>query len=126
MSLQLDLAGETDQLTGTITDAAKKTDFLADRAGIAANTGLAHHVRRDVEITQTAPGGDRTAQGIVRIQPNGSVRLVGKLSDGTPFSAGGRLSKRGLWPYLIAPRKHSAGEVSGVISLSDLQTAPPQ
>ncbi len=122
VSLQLDLAGETEKLTGTITDGEKKTDFLADRAGVPANTGVA--LRRDVVIA--APSGDRAGQGIVRVQPAGTVRLVGKLSDGTPISSGGQISKRGLWPYLIAPRKTSAGEVSGIISLSDLQTAPLQ
>ena len=126
VSLQLDLAGETEKMTGTITDGEKKTDFLADRAGVPENTGVTHQVRREVEIAQTTPGGDRAGQGIVRVQPTGTVRLVGKLSDGTPISSGGQLSKRGLWPYLIAPRKTNADEVSGVISLSDLQAAPLQ
>ena len=125
VSLNLDRAGGTGRLTGTISDGGRKTDFLADRVGFAGEKLPAPQARRYIaELPLGVPNDGGSVRALVRVLPSGLVRLAGRLSDGTPISSGGQLSRRGLSPYFIAPPRKGAGGISGIISLSELENAP--
>ena len=113
VALSLDVADGSGQLTGTISDGSRKTAFSADRAAFAAKTSPNPQVGR--YIVELLPGVSEepslpTASGLLRVQPSGSARLVGRLIDGTPFSFGGQLSKQGTLPFV-------SGGASAMIAL---------
>ena len=103
IALSLDLAGGTGQLTGTISNGSRQTVFSADRAAFSAKASPSLQAGRYiVELLSgvTEEPSLPTASGLLRVQPSGSARLVGRLIDGTPFSFGGQLSKQGTVPIL--------------------------
>ena len=131
--LNLDRANGTGRMTGTVFGRGTRTNFVADRAGSAATGSFNPQTGRyTVELFQGAPGKLSLASvqvtsgyGLVRVQPSGSVRFVGRMGDGTAFSAGGRLSSQGLWPFFIAPHRGNAG-FSGIVSFSESETILPR
>ncbi len=106
IDLSLDLEGG-DQVTGMLSDGGTVSEFAADRALYNAQSAvplefqgrftlLARHDGADA----LAPQGDSFAR--LTILPKGSVRVTGKLADGTPFSQSTFLSKHETWPLYIS------------------------
>ena len=88
VALNLDAA----ELTGTITDGGRQTDFSAARSALnaRANPNLpAGRYFLELLPSASAASSFPNASGQLRVQPGGPARFVGKLTDGTPFSLGG-------------------------------------
>ncbi len=88
VALSLDAA----ELTGMISDGGRQTAFAAARAAFTAKTNPNLPAGRyflELLPRATAAPSLPIASGQLRVQSSGSVRLVGKLLDGTPFSLGG-------------------------------------
>jgi hypothetical protein len=106
--LQLDLSGDTGQITGTATTAAGTTeltsDLLAERNVFNARTNPAPQAGRHPFILHLAP--DLQGQGVgliqTRITPAGVVRLHGALNDGQKFNLTTTLSKAGYAPFYVS------------------------
>ena len=88
IALSLDGADGSRQLAGTIFDGGRRTVFSAERAKTNSISQAARYLVEllpGVTVEPSLP----IASGLLRVQPTGSARLVGKLIGGTPFSLGG-------------------------------------
>jgi hypothetical protein len=115
VTLALNLAPGSDQLTGTLSNALWVADLWADRAVWNSKTNKAPYAGT---YTLIIPGGnddDPTVPtgcgyGAVVIDTGGKVVLSGYLADGTALSQSTTVSKDGRWP-LYAPLYAGTGSV---------------
>jgi hypothetical protein len=105
--LMADLAGGSDQITGTISDGNWTAPVLANRARFHKTENPAPHEGRytfilpgDDHDAVNQPGGD--SFGTVTVDAGGSVKFSGTLADGTPFSQKAPLSKDGWCPLYVS------------------------
>jgi hypothetical protein len=126
LTLQADLSGSSNTITGVLTESSTDTDMLisAEKAANGAlnpalNIGKKYTLVFPHPAVSTAPQGD--GYGAVTVTADGAVRLVGKLGDGTPLSESGMLTTTGTWPFyaLIDGKK---GVVTGLLSFEETGT----
>lgn len=119
LTLQLDLDGGSDQLTGTISDGSITTTISSDRWTWNARTNPAPSGRYTVLI----PGGETPDQpqgsgyGFATVTTSGVVVFTGKLADGTPIARTTYLSKDQSWPFYVGSSALESG--IGQISIED-------
>jgi outer membrane protein assembly factor BamB len=100
--LRVDLAGNSDQMTGEVSDGTFKAALLADRSPYDAKTQPSPLAGRYTLILPggtnalTSPAGD--GFGTVIIDAAGNLKLNGELADGTPIAQEASVSRDGLWP----------------------------
>jgi hypothetical protein len=115
--LGVDLAGGSDQITGTISDGNWTASVLANRALFDKTD---HPAPQEGRYTFILPGDDGNAAnqpggdsfGTVTVDASGSVKVSGTLADGTTFSQKAPLSKNGWWP-LYVPLYGGEGAIFG-------------
>ena len=103
VALALDLTPGSDQLTGTVSNAAWMADLWADRAVFNSTTNKAPYAGK---YTLIVPGGDENdltflaglGYGAVSVDTAGKLVLSGYLADGTSLSQSTTVSKDGRWP----------------------------
>jgi|GEM_PF-2977424 len=121
LDLQLHVADDSDQVTGTISDGAISGNISADRV-LFNSANPAPQAGRYTVLFPT--NGDQfdspqgTGYGVVTISRSGNVSASGRLADGTPFSRGTTLSKNGDWPFFIWLYSRR-GSMTGQIAVRD-------
>ena len=116
LTLQLDLAGESDRITGTVSDGTFIAELSADQALPAGSSHFAagrYTIRlpaSTVDAPAAIPPGDGYA--IVSVAKTGVTRLAGTLADGRTFSRTATLSQDGLLPIYI-PFLAGTGSLAG-------------
>lgn len=122
-TLQLDLAGGSDELTGTIVDGTTTMNLAADRAVFCATTNPAPQAGKYTLVfganplnsgSATIPQGDGFA--VISVGANGTATINGVLGDGSTFTQTTMISKSGELP-LYAALYSMKGLVSGVLNL---------
>ena len=126
IALHVDVAGSSGTMTGTLSSALGGAPFatiLAERDYSPLRfgpipAGLVGKYSARVRGLATGPQYPY-AEGKVRLRvtPAGGVRLAGRLADGQPVAAAGRLSFRQQWP-LYTDLYARRGSLSGWIDLS--------
>ncbi len=102
LSLCLDLASGTEQITGAIADVERVAVLAANRTQprSAANPAGRFPGRYTMSLAPqpgtVGPAGAGLAA--VTANTNGSARFAGFLADGTPFASSGAISKEGFYP----------------------------
>ena len=120
LTLALDVAGGTQQVTGTITDGAFTSAVVLDRARFDKKTnplpaGLASKYTMLFQATEATPGipqGDGFAT--LTLDAAGSLRAAGSLADGSKISQGTVLAGGAVWPLFI-PLYNNAGYLAGSV-----------
>jgi hypothetical protein len=103
LELLLGSAEGQDQVTGRLTDGSWTALVSGDRAVFNARTNVAPWAR---SYTFVLPGQDSDpalprahGYGVGYLSAAGVGRLAGMLADGTRFSQGAYVSRRGQWPF---------------------------
>ncbi|MDB6174372.1 MAG: hypothetical protein JWL59_3683 [Chthoniobacteraceae bacterium] len=138
LTLQLDVAGNTGQLLGIVTEESAPFAVVeADRALYTADKNASppylrlpdalagpYTVRFSVNESALDPARLPHGYGIaaVNVRSDGSVRLAGTLADGTPISCASALSKNNRWP-LYAAFARGDGSISGYVQFQDVPAA---
>lgn len=123
LTLHLDFTGTTPYLTGSL-GGVVSANFGAYRVPFSGKRkvplGL---VAKYTALLQPTAAGSTIPQGngfaTVVVGPTGSVKLVGKLADGTPFSQGTKLLGDNTWA-LYVPLYKKAGHISGTVAFQSL------
>ena len=124
VTLQLDLSGATQQITGTVTDNENWLAALtANRAMFDGRTLVAPQAG---QYTLVLPGTTNPSCGdgyaIASISRAGVARLAGVLADGTRISEAALISTNGDWPVYV-PLYSGLGSIISWLSVSN---APDQ
>ncbi len=122
VTLHADLVGETQQITGSVSDGESTADISADRArqpdeGDSADAGrYTVSLPADVENPDASqPHGHGYA--LLSVSKKGVATLTGKLADGQLFTKSATISKDGSLP-IFAPL-YGTGFVAGIVSFRD-------
>jgi uncharacterized repeat protein (TIGR03803 family) len=122
ISLQVDVANGTDQVTGTVSNSSWVAELAGDRAvfngvkNISPNAGKYTLVLPGTNDPAFGPGGD--SFGTVSVTKAGRLNLAASLADGTKTTQGVPVSKNGQWP-LYASLYGGQGLLLGWITLSN-------
>ncbi len=131
LSLSLDLANGTEQLTGTVSEETSSNsvwtaNLVADRAVFNAKTLQAPQAGKYTLIipvdtnSAAGPGGD--GFGTVTVNTAGAVSFSGTLSDGTKVTQRTALSKSGQWPFYAPLYKGKGSLISWVTFTNETDT----
>lgn len=121
LAFQLDLSGETQQLTGTLSDGTDTSTVSADRATFDAKKNPSLQAGRYTIVLPAAANGDASQipQGngyaALTVKTSGAAVIAGRMGDGTPFSRGGTVTENGSLAVYFVPTGEKAG--SGVTGL---------
>jgi PKD repeat protein len=102
VNLQLDLAGGTDRVTGSVSDGTWTAALAGDRALYDGRTKLAPEAGSYTLIiagsygSTNEPAGD--SYGTLTVSRSGGVSFAGTLADGTTITPSAPVSKYGQWP----------------------------
>lgn len=97
VSLHLDVAGDSQQITGSIGDGTFASSLVADRVVFDAKSNPAPQAGKYTVLLPPAAGlRSPTGYLTVTVNPDGTLRLIGNLPDNTGPSFGGQLSKNGV------------------------------
>lgn len=122
ITLQLDISGGSDQITGTIANSSISANIRADLNVWNATKNPAPAGKYTALLTPNT-GDSTTPQGyglaIVTVGKAGGVTVVGTLADGVAFTETATLSKNNTWP-LYAVVNGGAESVVGEITLENL------
>jgi hypothetical protein len=115
ITLQADLTGGTGDVTGSFADGAETFAFAASQSTYNATTNAAPQAGRYTLVlapNQATTGAD-VPQGngyaTVVVSANGAVTVAGRLADGTPYSATGRVANDGTLALYCVPSGAPAG-----------------
>ena len=106
------LSDGTDTLDLTLAPALRSGPTLAALAGRYTFAFLADRANDEPNI----PKGD--GYGVLLVDPNGAVQLIGALADGATFTRGGWIEEDGRLAF-YAPLYDGGGAMSGVLTFSD-------
>jgi subtilisin family serine protease len=108
LALHLDLAGGSDQITGSVTAGAWTSELSGDRnvfnsrLNPPAQAGL-----RSFLLEQSGDSSSATATGSSRIYQSGATRVRGKLADLRPFNTASSLARNGDYPFYLSMNRGS-------------------
>lgn len=106
LALKVDLGGDPDLITGTLSGGDLKADVIGDRRvydGRSARAPQAGHYTLVMMSPDAAVGrtlGD--GFGALNVDEKGMARLNGMLGDGTPVKFDAALSRHGIWPVFVS------------------------
>ncbi len=112
VSLQVDLSGQSDVLSGNISSGTWSAPLLGHRAhydgrlSIAPQAALYTVVIPGTNGSSTLPGGDSYAT--VTVDKAGGIKLSAMLADGTKLTQAAAISGDGAWPMFGSANSHSA------------------
>ncbi|MEK0449406.1 MAG: hypothetical protein RL088_1674 [Verrucomicrobiota bacterium] len=121
LSLALDVAGGTNQITGTITDGTFTSDITLDRAAYDKKSnpvpgGIAGNYTVQLRPTQ-ALGPQGFGYGTAKVDTGGGVKFAGVLGDNTKISQSATISSAGTWAFHL-PLYKSGGILSGLVTFA--------
>ncbi len=106
LTFNLDFAGDSDQITGSITDNNWSADLLANRAVLNAHSNPAPWAQQYTMVLHGAPDASASPAGdgyaTIQLFSSGTVRMNGKVADGTVINQQATVSKDGLWPFYVS------------------------
>jgi len=122
ITLQADLTGGSGQITGTVSDGTNSFGFTISQSTYNAKTNAAPQAGRYTLVlepnaapTGSVPPGDGYAAIVV--SANGAATVAGRLADGTPYSATGRVANDGALALYFVPSGAPAGSsVNGLLT----------
>lgn len=128
VNLAVDLVGESDQITGTISDGSWTTQILCNRVLFNKKSNPAPYAGK---FTVVIPGDDTQAEtepggysfGTVTVDAGGRVSLKATLSDGTKLTQGTTLSKDGYWPLYVPLYSGNGSVLSWVVFLDSSEAS---
>jgi len=104
--LQIDTTPGADRLTGTVSGGTWTVNVTAARAVFNARTNPCPYATNYTVVIPGVPDSEDGPQGhsfgTVVVTRAGSLRVVGSLADGSPFSQTANVSKTGEWPLFVA------------------------
>ncbi len=122
ISLQVDMSGTNNFLTGQISSGTWTAQLLANRS-VFSKTNPPPQAGEKYTVTfpgspdsRSEPGGD--GYGTVTVDNSGNIMFAGKLGDGTAVSQKAFLSREGQWPFYISLYA-GRGLVIGWLTLSN-------
>jgi uncharacterized protein YkwD len=121
LTLQLDLDGGTDRITGTVSDGSFTAALSAGQALPAGSSHFAagrYTVRFPASVTDVpaiVPPGD--GYGFLVVGKTGVARFAGTLADGRAYGRSAAISKDGILPIYV-PFLGGAGSLAGDASIS--------
>jgi hypothetical protein len=122
VDLQLNFAGN--QIDGTVTDGTWSAELFADRVLMPASMGNDY-----LGVYTMAMSGNNAAAGFLGdsyaslwVDYYGTIRMSGKLADGTSIRQTLKVSQNGLWPFYVS-LYNGKGSIFGWITFSN-QTTP--
>ena len=126
--LNVDLAGESDQIVGTISDGSWITPVLCNRVLFNKKTNPAPYAGK---FTIVIPGDDSQAEtepggfsfGTATVDAGGRVSLKMTLADGTKMTQGTTLSKDGYWPLYVPLYSGSGSVLSWVVFMESSEAS---
>ncbi len=123
LNLQLDLTGQTGEITGTLSDGVFTANISADHAAYDGLTSVAPQAGRYTMVLaasgtdcSVAPTGSGYA--VVLVAPNGVTTISGRLADNTIVSQSSMVSPNGTLPLYLTLTGEK-GSVSGTVTLRD-------
>lgn len=131
LNLQLDTGGANQKLSGAATVSGLTLDVQAWKAAFTARAPapqalgqkrLAHYtmaLRHSGD--PLAPQGD--GYGMLTVTPQGAVRFVGTLGDGSAITQGTSLGQHGEWPFFMLLYGNS-GVLTGLLNIAAPSTPP--
>jgi len=115
VSLQADLTGGSGQVAGTVSDGTDSYDFTLSASQYSARTNPAPQTGRYTLVLAADPSttGSSAPQGngyaAIVVSTNGSATVSGRLADGTPYSATGRVTRAGTLAIYTVPSGAPSG-----------------
>ncbi len=126
LNLQLNLADDADQITGTISDGDWTAELTADRPVFNATSNPAPEAGKytlvipgDTSAT-LSPAGD--SYGTLTVDKSGKIHFAGSLADNTKVTQTVPVSRDGNWPFYVS-LYHGQGSISGWLSFTDTSSA---
>lgn len=126
LRLQLDLAAEGNQLTGTIDDGEVSSVVSAGRTRFVAATFPAGEEGKYTVLLRPGESGEGPTgigYGLLVVNKAGTAKLTGKLPEGTALSFSSTVKPDGTVPVYLpyAPQKNArAGSLFGLITFRDV------
>jgi hypothetical protein len=115
MDLQMDTASGAAWMVGSLGHAAWRAELMADRA-VFSSRNPATQFAGKYTVLIPAGGGDAEPQGdgygTVSVSTGGTVKLLGRLPDGTSISQTAPVCRNGDWPLYI-PLYNGKGSLLG-------------
>ena len=120
VTLALDVAGDSQQITGTVSDGTASASFTADRAWPPGGSPSAFAGRYTVSLPPGEQSGTPLASGwaVVSVTSTGVATISGRLADGVLLSASATVSRAGTMP-LFTPLYAALGSVAGTLRFRD-------
>jgi hypothetical protein len=116
LALKVDLGGDPDLITGTVSDGAVNIGFIGDRHVF---DGRRHKSPQAGSYTLAITARDEEADramgegfASVTVDEKGIARLAGMLGNGTPLKHEAALSANGVWPVYV-PLAEGRGALAG-------------
>jgi hypothetical protein len=117
LDIQADLSGSSGQITGSLSGTGGDFDFAVSHATYTPGRNAAPEaglytliIEPDPAFTGTsAPLGDGYAS--IAVGPAGGAYVAGRMADGTPFAASGRVADNGTLALYFLPGGAPAGSV---------------
>ena len=125
MVLQLDVAGGSDQITGTVSanDNSWTAQLLANRAVFNAQTRPCPQAGTYTLLIPGTPGASNSpagdGYGTVTVNTAGQVAVNGILADGTSYSQSTILSKSGQWALYAPVYAFGRGSILGWLTFTN-------
>ena len=115
--VKLILDVEADELTGTVLRSGELLPFAAARvtADLARHTPLAGRYTL-LAGSPTAPAVAGAAFATVLVGPSGGAHLIGRGSDGTPFTAAASIGADGRFPFYALPGAQRKANLHGWVA----------
>jgi hypothetical protein len=118
--LHLDVAGGTDQITGTVSNGVFASELLADRAVFSRANPCSSSLAGSYTVVLVPPEGNDPdipqgyGYGTLTVTTIGGGKLSGVLGDGTKISVTVPVSKYGTWPLYDALYKNQGSCIGWV------------
>jgi uncharacterized repeat protein (TIGR02543 family) len=100
-TLQLDLSGVSDQVTGEL-NTPITASLVGDRDVFNLQTNLCPFAGQYTMIVSSNAAVDGQGVATISVDGAGNLRMNGTLADGTPISQSTTVSKAGYWPLFVS------------------------
>lgn len=123
ITVQADVTGGSGQITGTVSNSTEAFGFTLSKSAYNAKTKAAPEAGRYTLVL--APNASTTGASVpqgngyaaIVVRANGSATVTGRLADGTPYSATGRVADDGtLAIYCVPSGAPSGSSVDGLLT----------
>ncbi len=117
-TLQLDLSGVSDQVTGDINSPITAT-LVGDRNVFNSQTNLCPFAGNYTMIVSSNAVVEGQGVATIAVDAGGNLRMTGTLADNTPISQSTTISKAGWWPMFVS-LSGNKGSFTGWINITNI------